>query len=111
MRLSALGEGSLLGLGTGFVTVGHVVVGLFLGIGHLLPSGTEETADVSETGLGVVSLDALTLVLGEEHVCRERALGGSGVLLGLGGALLRRGRRFGLGVCFGHLDCCYRTRG
>lgn len=105
LRLSALGVGSLLGLGTDLVTVGHVVVGLLLGIGHLLPLGTEETADVTETGVRVGSLDALTVVLGEEHVCREGTLGGSGVLLGLGGALLRRGRGLGLGVCFSHLDC------
>lgn len=41
---------------------------LLLGRTHLLPLGTKELADFSERDIRVLRLDAVTVVLNEEHV-------------------------------------------
>jgi hypothetical protein len=48
---------------------------LLLSIAHLLPLGTEELADLTERGIGVLLLDSLSVVLDKEHV------GGKGSVL------------------------------
>ncbi len=56
---------------------------LLLLVAQLLPSGTEQLANLSEPGIGVLSLDTLPPVLAEEHVRREGTFRCFGVLLGL----------------------------
>lgn len=51
---------------------------LLLSIAHLLPLGTEELADLTERGFGVLLLDSLSVVLDKEHV------GGKGSVLSAG---------------------------
>ena len=44
---------------------------LLLRGGELLPLGPKELADLAERDIGVLRLDAVSVVLDEEHVCRE----------------------------------------
>lgn len=41
---------------------------LLLSIAHLLPLGTEELADFTKAGVGVLLLDSLSVILDKEHV-------------------------------------------
>ena len=59
-----------------------------------------EGGERTEAGVGVLSLDALSPVLAEEHVCRKSTLGSLRVALGLAarllsGSFLWRGREQG----------------
>lgn len=101
------------------VSLGLLLVGDAVGVAESLPLLTEHLADLAwevlaavrqvcrqlmartEGNAGVLLADTVTLLVGEEHVCRETALGGVGVLLllaalatlsgalGFGGSLLR----------------------
>lgn len=48
---------------------------LLLLIIELLPLGSKELPNLTEAGVGVLGLDSLSPVLGEEHVCGECSLG------------------------------------
>lgn len=79
-RSLLLAVGSLLLLSALLVSLSHVNVWLLLSVAHLLPGGTEDSANLSKGSVGVVVLCLLSLVLGEEHVGGQSSLGGVGVL-------------------------------
>ena len=53
---------------------------LFLLIIKLFPLGTQQLAYLPKASIRVLCLDPLPPVLGEEHVCGQRTLGGIWVL-------------------------------
>jgi len=65
---------------------------LLLILVKLLPLGSQQLAHLTKARIGVLGLDPLPPVLGEEHICRERTFGSIFVLLCFGCA----GRLFGL---------------